>query len=140
MHTGRDLKRIVGVRRDVVPDPAPDVSYLSAGYRLKAYNAGEWNMVGVRAAAEIEAAEMREMITSAGVWNIPSDSPEHYFQDVYREELRSLCRTLYELGFAEAEIAQACGPYYPAPTFGQEDDRRGTLGDRRRTMNNGAMD
>ena len=120
------------------PDPAPDVLYLPAGKRLNAYSAGEWSMVGVRAVAEIEAAEMRETITSAGVWNIPSDSPEHYFQDVYREELESLCRTLYELGFAEADIAQACGPSYPAPTFGQEDDRRGTVADRRRTMNNGA--
>jgi hypothetical protein len=132
------VKRIVGVRRDVVPDPAPDVSYLAAGKRLKAYHAGKWSMVGVRAVAEIEAADMRETLTSAGVWNIPSDSPEHYFQDVYREELESLCRTLYELGFAEAEIAQACGPYYPAPTYGQADDRRGTVTDRRRTMNNGA--
>jgi hypothetical protein len=132
------LKRIVGVRRDVVPDPAPDASYLSAGERLNAYDAGEWNMVGVRAIAEIEAADMRETITSAGVWNIPSDSPDHYLQDVYREELGSLCRTLYELGFAEAEIAQACGPYYPAPTFGQKDDRRGTVADRRTKMNNGA--
>jgi hypothetical protein len=114
------------------------VSYLSAGKRLNAYNAGEWRMVGVRAAAEIEAADMRETITSAGVWNIPSDSPEQYLQDVYREELGSLCRTLYELGFAEAEIAQACGPYYPAPAFGQEDDRRGTVTDRRGKMNNGA--
>jgi len=132
------VKRIVGVRRDIVPDPAPDVSYLSAGERLKAYNAGEWSMVGVRAVAEIEAADMREAIMSAGVWNIPSDSPEHYLQDVYREELGSLCGTLYELGFAEAEIAQACGPYYPAPTFGREGDRRGTVADRRTTMNNGA--
>jgi hypothetical protein len=135
---GEIVKRIVGVRRDVVPDPAPDVSYLSAGKRLKAYNAGEWSMVGVRAVAEIAAADMRETITSAGVWNIPSDSPEHYLQDVYREELEALCRTLYDLGFGEAEIAEACGPYYPAPTFGQEDDRRGIVADRRRTMNNGA--
>jgi len=132
------VKRIIGVRRDVVPDPAPDVSDVSARERLKAYNAGEWSMVGIRAVAEIEAADMRETITSAGVWNVPSDSPEHYFQDVYREELESLCRTLFELGFAEAEIARACGPYYPAPTFGREDDRRGTVADRRRTMNNGA--
>ena len=132
------MKRIVGVRRDVVPDPAPDVSDVSAHGRLKAYNAGEWSMVGIRAVAEIEAADMRETITSAGVWNVPSDSPEHYFQDVYREELDSLCRTLFELGFAEADIAQACGAYYPAPTFGQVDDRRGTVADRRRTMNNGA--
>lgn len=132
------MKRIVNVRRDVAPDPAPDVSYLSAGKRLNAYNAGEWSMVGVRAVAEIEAADMRETITSAGVWNIPSDSPEHHFQDVYREELGSLCRTLYELGFAEAEIAQACGPYYPVPTFGQEADRRGTVADRRTTKHNGA--
>jgi len=50
---------------------------------------------------------------------------------VYREELESLCRTHYELGIAEAEIAHACGPYYPAPTFREAGDRRGTVADRR---------
>ena len=129
------MKRIIEVRREVVPDQAPDVSYLTAGERLRAYNAGEWGMVGVRAVAEIEAAEMLETITSAGLWNIESDSDENYFRDVYREELEQLCRMLYELGFAEGEIAEACGPYYPAAMLSREDDRRGTVGDRRKAPN-----
>lgn len=116
-------KSIIEIRVEIVPDPDPDLSWLT-GYanisedqspeaiaeqveandqRVATYG-DEWYMVGVRAVAEVEVNGVRETITSAGVWGVESDSSTAHFEEVQVPELAALNGMLAELGFDHTEI------------------------------------
>lgn len=107
-------KRIESIEREILPDLNPDLSWLDqtdeqmgegfearAAERKATYGEpGGWQMIGVRAKAEIVVNDICECVTSAGLWGIEDDSDESHIANVYVEELRQLCDMLRELGFA----------------------------------------
>lgn len=114
------MKEIKEIRREIVPDPEPELSWLDqkdsemgdgfekhAADRKAAYERDEWSMVGVRAVAEIVVNGTSETITSAGLWNIEDDSGADYITFTFADELTALCDMLKELGFSEREINEA---------------------------------
>lgn len=80
--------------------------------RMEAYNNGHWNMMGVRAQAEIHTSSnstdwLINRVSSGGLWGIESDSDKDYLETVAKEELSELKSTLSELGFSGTEIEAA---------------------------------
>ena len=81
--------------------------------RMENYNRGDWQMIGIRASAEIVVDGVCQTITSGGLWGIESDSGADYFSEVGRDELGQLRGLLAELGFSTKAIAKAmkaCDP------------------------------
>lgn len=76
-------------------------------HRMEAYNRGDWHMVGIRAVAEIVVNDVRQTITSGGLWGIESDSDKEHLAEVGREQLTGLRSILLELEFTEGEIDAA---------------------------------
>lgn len=74
--------------------------------RLEAYYNNEWHFVGVQAVAEIRIDGLLQIISSAGLWGIESDSSDEYFDEVFEEEKEQLKDVLLQLGFTEKQIAQ----------------------------------
>lgn len=62
--------------------------------RVKAYRAGQWHFIGIRAKAVIDVIRQgyttQYEFESAGLWGIESDSDESYLQEVFREECHQL--------------------------------------------------
>lgn len=78
--------------------------------RFEAYNRNDWQMVGVRAVAEVQLAENGpiQRITSGGLWGIESDAGD-YFRTVENEQLAELRNELELLEFTTDEIDEAFG-------------------------------
>jgi hypothetical protein len=79
--------------------------------RLKAWQSGEWDFIGVRAKATIKipfGTNAECWITSAmlspGLWGIESDSGDDYLQEVYSEEKAILLGMLQDLETYEVAI------------------------------------
>ena len=114
----RNRPRLDSVKVEYLPDHDPDLSYLygdegkpeedaaADSARLDAYNRGEWHCVGIRAVATIlvpsEIGEIRQEVSSAGLWGIESDSDPDYLREVESEEIAELSRQLAELGIHDA--------------------------------------
>ena len=111
----------IEVRR--IPDDDGDASWLEQsdadmgeGFeaqsreRLAALARGDWGFVGVMARAHIRVAGVSQVIESAGLWGIESDSEESYFDLVAGEQLRELRETLLALGFTADDFAEQCAP------------------------------
>ena len=80
--------------------------------RMEAYNDEHWNMMGIRAQAEIHTSTngtdwLINRISSGGLWGIESDSDKSYLATIARDEMSELKTTLLELGFSETEIEMA---------------------------------
>ena len=76
-----------------------DPDYIEQDYkRHEAYNAGQWQMVGVRASINIIVEDTIQTIQSAGLWGIESDSGDTYFAEVYAEECSQLTDILNAMG------------------------------------------
>jgi hypothetical protein len=128
--------RIEAVRAEILWDHNPDVSWLEQSYedvpddaererylaqdaeRLAKFHAGDWWMVGVRLAADIEVPEEKMSehdfrqaqtltITTPGTWGVESDSGEDYFRELAGDELDMLKDDLRALRFTDEEIAEA---------------------------------
>jgi len=86
---------------EVVLDETPDTSYLEQdGFkgRLEAYRADKFELVGIRAFAEIEVLDTIQYIRTPGLWGIESDSNTDYLNAIKVEELDKLSDLLAELG------------------------------------------
>ena len=78
--------------------------------RLKAYRAGDWHFIGIRAKALIRVDRysgktlnytvFHEM-TSPGLWGIESDSGADYLEEVYKEECAMLRADIVAMKDAE---------------------------------------
>jgi hypothetical protein len=124
--------RLVSVYAEVMRDDSPNTSWLeqtpaqlgslSAAVanrrRLRAYNKGEWWLIGLQAVAEVEIMDNRrgvvfetKQVRSGGLWGIESDSGEDYLDEVAREEIDQLTDELATLGLEgdgwRAIVAQA---------------------------------
>jgi hypothetical protein len=77
--------------------------------RMLALDNGEFCYVGIRAEAEIQAAQFGaiQTITSGGLWGVESDSTEDYLASIEKEELSDLRSTLADLGFSKRAISAA---------------------------------
>jgi len=74
--------------------------------RMEALNRGEWQHVGIMAAANIvlPGSDVVQRIASGGLWGIESDSGEDYFAEVEAEELADLRGELETIGFGKRQI------------------------------------
>lgn len=106
-------KHINEIRREVVPDPEADTSYLDQpefADRREQYRREAFSFIGVRAVAEIHldlennGGWIAETVTTPGLWSIEDDSEESYIESVYQDECTTLTAILLELGFTEDEI------------------------------------
>lgn len=75
--------------------------------RMDGLNQGEWCFIGVRAEAIIRINDLRQSITSGGLWGIESDSDSDYFAEVEQEQLAELKSQLHAIGFSKRAIAAA---------------------------------
>jgi hypothetical protein len=77
--------------------------------RMRAWEAGEWNYVGVQARATIfvpiggNSFSTYELL-SPGLWSIESDSGEEYLNSVFEDEKASLLADLRKIGEAIAAL------------------------------------
>lgn len=95
------MPKVESVEIRVIADQNPDISYLEQeGFedRLKQFERGDFNFVGVRAVAEVEVGGTIQEITSAGLWGIESDSGDEYFRSVGKEEYAQLKEILTSMG------------------------------------------
>jgi len=65
-----------------------------------------WDLIGIRAEAEIVVNTVLQQIGSGGLWGIESNSDDSYLGMVEAEELDNLVMILKELGFTESEIGK----------------------------------
>ena len=72
--------------------------------RMKAWLAGDWHFLGIRARATIKIphgsnpdCRITSELLSPGLWGIESDSGDEYFQEVYRDERTLLIDMLQSL-------------------------------------------
>lgn len=79
--------------------------------RILAYERGEWEMISVRAVAEIQTSDVADArysivntIASAGLYGLESDADPADFKEVEREQLAELASILLVLGFTQEEI------------------------------------
>lgn len=90
-------------------EPAEIRKYVQQDYeRMKSYNAGEWNYVGVFARATVQATEHGpiQVVTSGGLWGVESDCHD-YIAKVGQEQLAELHSQLKALGFSARAISVA---------------------------------
>jgi hypothetical protein len=81
--------------RLITTDECPDISWLDDDERRHdAYEAGEFEMIGVRAQARClvvsNGVGTYINLESAGLWGIEGDSGNEYLDQVYAEELAAL--------------------------------------------------
>lgn len=80
--------------------------------RMMAYENGDWNMIGIKAVAEVQTSEngrewLVNRISSGGLWGIESDSDEEHKAEVEREQLAELTDALLAFGFTAEEVKSA---------------------------------
>ncbi len=81
-----------------------DANYIESDYaRYEKYNRGDWHMMGIRAAIDLEIPTGRggtisQTITSPGVWGIESDSDASFLDEVFQDECRQLEDMLQAMG------------------------------------------
>jgi hypothetical protein len=80
--------------------------------RMMAYENGHWNMIGIKAVAEVQTSEngrewLINHISSGGLWGIESDSDEEYKKEIEQEQLAELTDALLAFGFTAEEIKNA---------------------------------
>jgi hypothetical protein len=90
-----------------------DTYYIEQDYqRCEAYNDGVWHMTGIIAAAIVESNNVRQKITSAGLWGVESDAGKGYLTEIAKEEYGALVEILKDMGakgipsFSEVEFAE----------------------------------
>ena len=119
--TGRPMRFRVSlgeVRREVLPDPDPDTSYLEMiGFedRQAAFRRGEFHYVGVRASCMVTLRSQWEphytiehVVESPGIWGIESDMGDAYIDEVFEEEAGILREMLAAMGLeASADVEAA---------------------------------
>ena len=104
-------KQILSVEVERIIDQDPDASYLEqAGFeeRLDQYHRDIFCYIGIRAKAEILINDLRQTISSGGLWGIESDMDDDYLESVSQEELVELGEQLKALGFSNRTIRKAC--------------------------------
>lgn len=74
--------------------------------RMEDYNRGGWCFVGIRAVAVVYVNNVKQELSSGGLWGIESDSDNSYFAEVGREQLEELRGILQTLGFADSTISK----------------------------------
>lgn len=85
-----------------------DAEYIEADYaKMEEYQDGGWNMLGIRAVAEVLVNGTLHTLRSAGLWGVQSDSDESYLVEIGNEQIDELADTLKEFGFTVAEIKAA---------------------------------
>lgn len=93
------------------PSEGPEVK-ARMDERKRAYEAGEWHMIGVRAVAKTLYVDddgtgvQGPDIESAGIWGVESDAGEEYLDSLYHDELLQLREMLLASGIPLAEIDQ----------------------------------
>ena len=94
--------------KEIVPDNHADTSYLEQDEfedRLKEYQDGGFNFIGVRASCKIliphgdDGTCIIQRIQSPGLWGVEDDSGADYFDSVFAEESNVLASMLKELGY-----------------------------------------
>ena len=100
---GRNEFRYWNPSNHCPPQDKDDERYIIEDYeRMEAYARGDWHMVGVRAEAHVLAgpkgAQTRQVLRSAGLWGIESDSEKSYFQEVAEEQYAELADILKDFG------------------------------------------
>jgi hypothetical protein len=89
------------VRVLIEQDPDADVSYLEQDEfedRLASYKRGEFELVGVRAQADVVIEGVLQVLESGGTYGIESDSEEEYFEQIFVQEWESLRTVLKTVG------------------------------------------
>lgn len=100
-HQGRNEYRYFVAAMSGDPD-----SVMEDYRRAESLNRGEWYRVGITAVVTVSypagtrqcAIRRMEMMSSAGLWGIDSDSGDSYIQDVIKEELADICDHLRTFG------------------------------------------
>ena len=76
--------------------------------RMESLNNQQWGFIGIRADAEYSVnGDLRQDVTSGGLWGIESDSGDDYFTEVEQEQLAELKSQLAGIGFSSRAIAAA---------------------------------
>jgi hypothetical protein len=91
-------------------EPEEMRKYVQQDYKsMRAYNAGEWNYIGVRAEATIQLTNSAptQYVTSGGLWGTESDSEESYLKSIEQDELTELRAQLKAIGFSTRAISAA---------------------------------
>ena len=109
MNTAPTLQSVEVVH---IPDPDPDLSYLSDSTRYQGVPAGEraryvtedaerlasygdsWACIGVRVRAEVVVCGVVQRVESAGLWGVEDDSAPDYLDSVARDECAELAPVL----------------------------------------------
>lgn len=113
-------------------DETPDLSYLDqtdaemgpgfeaeSAERRRAYEAGDWEMVGVYVTAHLLSDYgVTHTLRSMGLWGIESDSGDEYLHDVAVEEMLAIVTDLRALGITDDQIAAAIPPTFHADIIG----------------------
>lgn len=91
------------------PNGNLDEAYAEAKARMRAWEDGEWNWVGVRARATIfvpigGGSFTTYSLLSPGLWAIESDSGEEYFAETFENEKESLMAHLRTISEAVKEL------------------------------------
>jgi hypothetical protein len=108
-----------------LPENTPEEvrSYVRQDYeRMESLNAGHWSFIGIRAECEVNLPyqvnrgcvkgrevyhNVKEVLSSSGLWGIESDSEESYLESVEKDELADLRSQLKMLGFSSRAISTA---------------------------------
>lgn len=81
-------------REDSDSDPRDWMDETDDAERIKAWENGEWSLMGIQAMAHCEIVRggvgTYYTLMSAGVWGIESDSGEEYLEGVYQGEVDQL--------------------------------------------------
>jgi hypothetical protein len=108
-----------------LPENTPEEvrKYVRQDYeRMESLNAGHWSFIGIRAECEVNLPyqvnrgcvkgrevyhNVKEVLSSSGLWGIESDSEESYLESVEKDELADLRSQLKMLGFSSRAISTA---------------------------------
>lgn len=91
----------------VEADPDADDSYLrheGLEERRSAYKRDEFGFVRVRAEADVTIAEIEQVLTSAGLGGIESDSEDEYTDEIVSREWRGLRNVLKAVGVSTDQL------------------------------------
>ena len=106
----RQRVELLSIRAVVESDPDPDISYLEQDEfedRLKAYQDGEFQFVGVVVEAEVEIESTVQYLRSPGLWGIESDSDKDYILSVCSDEYEELRKVLKTVGVPTDRLPKA---------------------------------
>jgi hypothetical protein len=108
-----------------LPENTPEEvrSYVRQDYeRMESANRGDWGFIGIRTECEVNLPyqvnkgcvkgrevyhNVKEVLSSGGLWGIESDSEDSYLESVEKDELADLRSQLKMLGFSSRAISTA---------------------------------